>query len=269
MRAGQGARTAAVVADVGRRAAQTAGVILPADAVVVGAAGAGALTEQRELAAAVLATGVGRRALALTDAEIALASAFGDGAGILLNAGTGTIAYARDPAGRLHRAGGYGWQMGDEGGGYWLGRRALELAGQARDRRVDSPTLLARVLRALHLGDFDDLVRWSVTAGPTQVAALATELLAAARDGEPPALEAVEQAAGHLAELVAALGSHFPGATTVPVATTGGLLHADSPLARAFSGALAARMPRAHPLDHPVDAPAGALALAARLLETE
>src|SRR3989454_9289676 len=56
----------------------------------------------------------------------ALATAFGTGPGILVNAGTGSIAYARDPAGELHRAGGDGWQLGDEGGGYWLGGRALD-----------------------------------------------------------------------------------------------------------------------------------------------
>src|SRR2546425_3636851 len=59
----------------------------------------------------------------MADAEIALSTAFADGTGIIVSAGTGSIAYARDPAGQLHRAGGDGWQLGDEGGGYWLRRR--------------------------------------------------------------------------------------------------------------------------------------------------
>src|SRR3989441_10905027 len=56
----------------------------------------------------------------MADAEIALSTAFADGTGIIVSAGTGSIAYPRDPAGQLHRAGGYGWQLGDVGGGYLL-----------------------------------------------------------------------------------------------------------------------------------------------------
>src|SRR5438445_6123055 len=56
-----------------------------------------------------------------------LSMAFADGTGIIVSAGTGSIAYARDPAGQLHRAGGYGWQLGDEGGGYWLDRKSTRL----------------------------------------------------------------------------------------------------------------------------------------------
>src|SRR5205823_609559 len=77
---------------------------------------------------------------------VALATAFGTGPGTLGNAGTGSIAYARDPAGAVHRAGGYGWQLGDEGGGYWLGRRALDVAARAQDGRGEGSTLLARLL---------------------------------------------------------------------------------------------------------------------------
>ena len=266
MRAGQGTRTAAVIADVARRAATAANLALPADALVVGAAGAGGIEERDELGAAVLATGVARRARALADAEVALDAAFQSGTGILLNAGTGTIAYARDAAGHLHRSGGYGWQMGDEGSGYWLGRRALELAGKAFDGRGENSTLLARVFGALGLGDFDDLVRWSVTATPTQVAALAPHLLAAATDGEAVAREAVSAAARELVRLVEALVKHLPGDAPVRVRAMGSLLSDGSPLVATVTAELAARLPRAQLDWQAVDAPAGALRLAARLV---
>lgn len=265
MRLGQAARTAAAVADVARRAAATAGLELPADALVIGAAGAGAIEEREELAAAILATGVAVRTRALADAEVALTAAFASGPGILLNAGTGTIAFARDAAGATHRSGGYGWQMGDEGSGYWLGRRALELAGKAYDGRSENSTLLARLLSGLGLRDFDDLVRWSVTASPAQVAGLAPHLLAAARDGETVARQAVADAARELALLVEALHHHLPREGPVAVATTGSLLAGDSPLATALAAELAERIPRARLAPDPVDAPAGALRLAAML----
>src|SRR2546422_9701649 len=130
MRPGGAERSAAVILDVARRAVTQAKVMLPASIALVGAAGAGRPPEQEALAAAIKAAGVAERVDVRGDTEIALAAAFGDGPGILINAGTGSIAYARGADGRLHRAGGHGWQLGDEGGGYWLGRRGLAAAAR-------------------------------------------------------------------------------------------------------------------------------------------
>ncbi|HEX4628349.1 MAG TPA: BadF/BadG/BcrA/BcrD ATPase family protein [Gemmatimonadales bacterium] len=196
---------------------------------------------------------------------MALATAFGGGPGILLNAGTGSIAYARDPAHGVHRAGGYGWQLGDEGGGYWLGRHALAVAARAHDGRGEGSTLLARLLGALGLQQFDDLVRWTATATPTQIAALAPHVLNAAREGEVVARETVVAAADELVQLVAALVRHFPGSGPVPIALAGGLLLPQSPLTAAFRERLRASIARARLVPDRIDAAAGALKLAAEL----
>ena len=260
--------SAAVIADTARRAAAAAGVELPADAAMVGAAGAGREPEQRELAAALVAAQVARRVRVAGDSEVTLAAAFGDGPGILINAGTGSIAFARSPDGRLHRAGGYGWQLGDEGGGYWLGRRALAAAARATHDPDESSTLLERLLVALGLRHFDDLIRWTATANPAQVAALAPHVLNAAREGEAVAQRAVGEAAAELARLVGVLAHHFPGggAEPIAVATTGGLLRPGSPLLRALHDLLGTDVPRARLRDGPVDAPVEAVRLAARLI---
>jgi len=201
----------------------------------------------------------------MADAEIALSTAFADGTGIIVSAGTGSIAYARDPAGQLHRAGGYGWQLGDEGGGYWLGRRALDVAARAQDGRGEGSTLLARLLGPLGLQTFDDLVRWTATATPAQVAALAPHVLNAAREGEVVAQRAVEDAARELVALVLTLERYYPGTAPVPVAIAGGLLLAQSPLAAAFRARLAEQSQRARIVSNRVDTPVGALKLAAEM----
>jgi N-acetylglucosamine kinase-like BadF-type ATPase len=265
MRPGGAAASAAVLADTARRAAAQAGVDLPVQGAVVGAAGAGREQEQGELAAALVEAGVARRVRVLADGAVALSTAFGGGAGILVNAGTGSIAFARDPAGELHRAGGYGWQLGDEGGGYWLGRRALDVAARAQDGRGEGSTLLARLLGALGLQHFDDLVRWTATATPAQVAALAPHVLNAAREGEVVARRAVEDAAGELVELVATLVRYFPGTGPVAVAVAGGLLLPQSPLTAAVRERLAAGLKRARLVPGRIDAAVGALTLAAEL----
>jgi len=262
-------QSAVVIAETARRAADRAGVDLPADCLVVGAAGAGRAQEQRALEAALVAHGVAHQARAMSDGEIALAAAFGggsgEGAGIFLNAGTGSIAFARDRNGRVHRSGGYGWQLGDEGGGYWLGRRALLAAGRAVDGRGEGSTLLSRLLAALGLTDFDTLIRWASLATPAQVAALAPLVLNAAEEGEVVAQLALDDAARELVALVRVLARHFPEEDQVAVATGGGLLRPSSPLFAAVRSALAADVPQARLVGGPVDSALGALRLAAGL----
>lgn len=263
MRPGGGAASAAVMADAARRAAASAGLALPADKAVVGAAGAGRTPERTDLAAALTAAGVARTADVMGDGELALLAAFGGGPGILINAGTGSIAYARDPDGGLHRAGGFGWQMGDEGGGYWLGRRALAVSGRSTDGRDDQSTLPTRLLAALGLKEFDDLVRWAALATPAQIAGLAPHLLNAASEGERVAQAAVREAATELADHIAALRRHFPEGATVGWAMTGGLLRPGSALAEALRGAVERRVTGAKLWTATIDAAAVAAARAA------
>jgi N-acetylglucosamine kinase-like BadF-type ATPase len=261
MKPGGAAASAAVLVDTARRAATQAGIDLPVERAVVGAAGAGRAQEQAELADALVRAGLAQSVRVMADGEVALATAFGEGMGILVNAGTGSIAYARSPDGQVHRAGGYGWQLGDEGGGYWLGRRALDAAARAQDGRGEGSTLLARLLSALGLQTFDDLVRWTATATPAQVAALAPHVLNAAREGEVVAQRAVDAAAAELVTLVTTLERHYSGGAPIPVATAGGLLLAP-PLAAAFRDRLAASSKRARLVAHRIDTPVGALRLA-------
>ena len=263
MSPGGAAASAAAIAETARRAAAPAGLRLPADRAVIGAAGAGRPREQAELAAAVTQAGVAAAVRVLPDGAVALAAAFDREPGIVVNAGTGSVAFARDATGQVHRAGGHGWQLGDEGGGYWLGRRALDAAARTADGRGEGSTLLARLLSALGLKAFDNLVRWTATATTAQVAALAPHMLNAAREGEEVAQRAVADAARELVELVRALQRHFPGREPIPIATMGGLMVPGSPLGGAFRDALAAALPRARIVPTRDDPALGALRLAA------
>jgi N-acetylglucosamine kinase-like BadF-type ATPase len=259
MRPGAGAASAAVIAEVARRAAAEAGVTLPVERAVVGAAGAGRAPESTDLAAALQTAGVARQAQVMGDGQLALLAAFDDRPGILINAGTGSIGYARDPGGRLHRAGGYGWQMGDEGGGYWLGRRALAAAGRVHDGRDKPSRLPQRLMRAVGVAAFDDLVRWAMLASPAEVASLAQPLLDAANEGESLARAVVRDAAAELVDLAVALSRHFSSAREVAVVTMGGLLRPGSALAAALRVELRSRLPQARLATDRID-PAGTAA---------
>ncbi len=96
--------------------------------IVAGVAGAG-LPEEREL---LKSTIKGRYSTALVrvhhDAFIAHYGALSGRPGILVTAGTGSIAFGINEEGQETRAGGWGWMFGDEGSGWWIGRRAIQAA---------------------------------------------------------------------------------------------------------------------------------------------
>lgn len=236
VRPGQAARAATAILETARRATFGTDVALPVSRAVVGAAGAGRALEREQLAAELQArAALARDVRVMGDVELALHAAFGAGPGIVVAAGTGSAAFARTPDGALHRAGGHGWQLGDEGGGYWLGRRALALAAHDQDGVGEWTGLGVRIIRALELGSFDDLVRWAATAAPSQVAGLAPEVLSGAREGNRVCQALVRDAARELAELVAALIRYFPAGDTVALAAAGGLLGDESPLRAALA----------------------------------
>jgi N-acetylglucosamine kinase-like BadF-type ATPase len=235
------------------------------DAVAVGAAGTGReatrLDVERKLAD--LLDGE-PRVRVTTDGVIAMEAAFPGGRpGIVVMAGSGSIAYGRtEPGGRLRRAGGLGWRMGDEGSGYWLAREALAAVGRARDGRADPTGLSDQLMAAVGVASLDELVRWSVSASPTEVAALAPPILDAATGRDPLALRLVDDAAGELAALVGALR---PRGRSMGLALGGGLLSAESPVRHTLVRMLRDSEPTLTVRDEPVDPPVGALRLARRL----
>ena len=261
VRPGRSLVSAGIISDVVRRALAAAGK-LSGDVLVVGAAGAGRQPEQEELQHALRGEGLAERVIVTTDIEVALAGAFGDGPGIVISAGTGSVAVGRDAEGGLHRAGGYGWQMGDEGSGYSIGRAALGAISRAIDGRSPETRLKTRVLDATRSADFDALVRWAATAGPAEVASLAPPTLEVAASGDIVAQGIADYAARELSELAAHILPRIGGDGPVPVALSGGLLANDA-LKRTVLTRLGDE-PRLAVQDQPVDAVAGALWIAAR-----
>ena len=220
----------------------------PGVAVLAGFAGAGrpagAERARRALDAALRAAGLCPRALALvTDAELALA-AVAPGSAVpvaVLIAGTGSIALAGTPGGPVARAGGWGRWLGDEGGGFWLGWRALCAVGRGADGRSrGGGPLAAAVLAALGLGDADALVEaapglWG-EAG--RVAALAPLVLRLAGEGEPVAAGLVAEGGRVLAELLVAARRRAALPPEAPTGLAGGLWREGSALRAALLGSL-------------------------------
>jgi N-acetylglucosamine kinase-like BadF-type ATPase len=170
----------------------------------VTAAGVGLAGLRQEARAAELTEALTRQAgcpVHVTgDADTAQAGAFLGGPGVVVIAGTGSMAFGRD--GERHiRAGGHGFLLGDEGSAYWIGRAAARAALRWQDRMGGSELIHRLVLETTGT-DLDDLVSDVCThpAERSRLTALAPGLTALA--GEDPEAERItRQAAEHLAAL--------------------------------------------------------------------
>src|SRR5215212_9836275 len=238
IRPGRALASASTIIEVVRAALSEAGQ-LQGDVLVVGAAGAGREPERDELRTALRNENIASHVMVTTDIEIALAGAFEQGPGIVVSAGTGSVAVGRDQIGNRHRIGGYGWQMGDEGSGYAIGRASLGAVSRAVDGRSPNTALSDRILKATRSDGYDDLVRWAATASPAEVAALAPHVLAIAAAGDPLAQGIADYAARELSQLAICLVPKMDIEPPIPVAVTGGLLGAEQPLRRALLAKLA------------------------------
>ncbi len=238
-------------------------------AVVAGVAGTGREPERAALWQALSARAVAEEVSVVPDASIALDDAFGEGPGVLLIAGTGSVAFGRGPDGTFARAGGWGPVLGDEGSGGWLGRRALNMAVAAADGREPDTALLNALLGALGLDDPAALVAWAARAKPVDFAALAPVIGRVAAGGDLRANSlltlAVEELALHVRTLARRL--FVDERAAVPVALAGGLLARGSGVLRKrLEQRLRAAVPGAQVRQDPVDPARGAVRGALRLL---
>ena len=197
------------------------------------------------------------------DAPIALAGAIGRRPGVVVIAGTGSVAYGEDRSGTSVRVGGWGYLFGDAGSGYALSRDALAYAMAENDRGVPSD-LGAAACAFFDVPSLRALVAACTTnqIGRPQLASFARVVVDAARLGKTEAATLVDAAATALASLAAlAIARLDLGDAAVPVAFTGGLASAgDMPLRLAEK--LAVLAPHAHLVEPRNDPAVGAALLA-------
>ena len=141
-------------------AAMAAGKIRPADItrVCAGLAGAGRSSVVRRMMTFLSQEFPLSQAQVVTDYEIALEAAVGQGQGVILIAGTGSVAYGRNAEGETWRAGGYGPWVGDEGSAFEIGRRAVSAVMRSRDGDAQVTAMTEMIPAALDCPDWDDLM---------------------------------------------------------------------------------------------------------------
>ncbi len=240
-------------------------------AVCAGLAGAGQPRIQEELSgaiAAALGLPASARVQVVNDGRVALAGALQGGPGVILIAGTGSIAYGLDDAGQLARAGGWGWMLGDEGSGFAIGRQALAAALCALDGAGPATVLGDRICAAWDLARLTDAIPRiyaDPSAARTEIAALVPHVAQAAAEGDAVAEEILRQAGRDLAHLAAALIRRMT-LREPRVATTGGVLEGVATVREALAQRLAELMPAARVVESAGSPASGAVLMALELL---
>lgn len=147
-------------------------------------------------------------ARAFSDVELAARAAFAPGQGILVYAGTGSVAAHIDEAGTLHRAGGRGAVIDDAGGGHWIARQALGQVWRAEDAEPGAwrRSLMAQALfERIGGADWARCREWVYGASRGELGTLALAVAQAAQAGDAQAQALLEQAGPELARLALAL----------------------------------------------------------------
>ena len=205
-------------------------------AVGIGVAGAAAAHAEAWLRAVVRDVLPGALVAPSADYEIALVGALGRRRGVLVLAGTGSLAYGMNAAGESALAGGWGYLLGDEGGGCWLGLEGLRAVIRADDGSGPETSLSGALLAALEIDRPRDLIPWLYGAGTPRtqaIAALAPIVLEQAAAGDAAAQEIIARAAHHLAHLARTVISRL-SLPAPDIAFAGGLLGALNPLSAAL-----------------------------------
>jgi N-acetylglucosamine kinase-like BadF-type ATPase len=135
-----------------------------------------------------------------TDAFITFMGAIGPKPGVLLIAGTGSIALSRSGDGTMIRAGGWGPAFSDEGGGFWIGREAIAHALRANDAG-EAADFIAAITRGLKLTHITDApAAWKQGALDIRSVAALAPIVTAQCPAEP-AKQILVEAAGRLRTL--------------------------------------------------------------------
>jgi glucosamine kinase len=196
------------------------------------------------------------------DMVIALEAASGSGPGVVVIAGTGSIAFGRNAAGQTARAGGWGYAISDEGSAHWIGRAAVSAVMRASDEG-QRPTLLDKLMEAWHVETREQMIMAANATPAADFASLLPTIILAAESGDPVAHQVLAQAGAELARLgKTVIARIFREGEDVPVAMAGGVFRNAALVRQVFYNELRLTYPRIVASETVVDPVKGALELA-------
>src|SRR3954471_5592967 len=234
-------------------------------AICLGIAGVDRPDDARVVRGIMKRIGYKARVLVVNDALVALEAGAPGQPGIVIIAGTGSIAYGRNERNEAARAGGWGYVLGDEGSGYWIGRAALRAVLRESDRRGPATRLTSLLLNYFGVARAPELIHhvYHATMRPAAIASLAQFVMGAFQDGDEVAIGILRAAADQLessglsvARRLEIVGSEFP------FVLAGGIFRAVPWLEEELARRLPQASPRSRTVQLNVEPASGAVRLA-------
>lgn len=150
----------------------------------------------------------------------------GDGCGVAIIAGTGSLAWGRNSHGNTARSGGWGYLFSDEGSAFSIGRAVLQTVSRAVDGRGERTCLVADVLERLKVTSPQEIVHavYADDVPRAVVANMAALAFAAAGKGDPAARMILKQAAIELAAMAVTTARRLELQAVLSLALTGAVL---------------------------------------------
>jgi N-acetylglucosamine kinase-like BadF-type ATPase len=173
--------------------------IVPA-AICLGIAGVDRPDDSATVRAIMRRIGYKARVLVVNDALVALEAGAPGQPGVVVISGTGSISYGRNAKGEAARSGGWGYMLGDEGSGYWIGRAALRAVLREADKRGPQTALSDMLLKHFGVPQAQGLIHevYNATLKPAAIGALAKCVQAAFSQGDEVAIGILRGAADEL-----------------------------------------------------------------------
>jgi len=196
------------------------------------------------------------------DMEVAMEAAFGEGPGVIVIAGTGSIAYGRNTKLRTARAGGWGHAISDEGSGHWIGRAAVAIAVRETDQQSEA-CLFKLIAKSWGVATHEQVVMMANRSPAPDFAALLPVVLQAAQKKNQQAGSVLVQAADELSTLAKqVIQALFSEQEAVPVAMSGGVFANSAQVRENFYNRLSVKWPNVRLAQTVIEPVQGALQLA-------
>lgn len=241
--------------------------------VACGLAGAGREGDQKKMANGLKAHALRKgsslkKVIVDSDARVALEGAFRGHAGIILIAGTGSIAFGKDSKGNVHRVGGWGRILGDEGSGYFVGKLGLSAVTRHLDGRGEKTLLTGMIAKKLGLKDQTEIIN-AVYKNGFDIAIVAPFVLKAAEKKDKVCRAIVESAVIELSWHILIAAEKLSASSKkkvkekIHVSFIGGLIANDTIISRLLKQYLAQNFPMIEVIS-PMLSPAAGAALIAQ-----
>jgi len=199
-----------------------------------------------------------------SDGRIALEGAFSGKSGSILIAGTGSFMLGKDAQGNIHRVGGFGRFIGDQGSGYMLGKRGLAMVAKDYDGRGDKTKLTGLVAEKLGIDSPENLII-EIYKNNFDIASAAPLVIQAAAEGDEVCHNILEEESHELVLHLFAMMKKLKE-PSMNLALIGGIISTENAFSEIFKNSVHKLIPNVN-IQLPEYPPAmGAIFMARRML---